>query len=70
MAAWDLDPWGNDLAADWFAAFFKGVKANARIRPAFQDRNEDCLAARVLQEVHNKLTTGLKNPRSPHRRTQ
>jgi hypothetical protein len=40
MAAWDLEPWGNDLAADWFAGFFKGVKANARIRRAFKDRND------------------------------
>jgi hypothetical protein len=40
MGAWDFEPWGNDLAADWFARFFKGVKANARIRQAFRDRND------------------------------
>ncbi len=40
MGAWDIDPWGNDLAADWFAEFFRGIKANARIRKAFKDRND------------------------------
>src|SRR5262245_24890778 len=40
MGAWDTDPWGNDLAADWFSEFFRGVKANARIRKGFRDRND------------------------------
>ncbi len=40
MGAWDTDPWGNDLAADWYASFFRGVKANARIRKAFKDKND------------------------------
>jgi hypothetical protein len=40
MGVWDYDPWGNDEAADWFPEFFRGVKANARIRRAFQDPND------------------------------
>jgi hypothetical protein len=40
MGAWDSDPWGNDLAADWYARFFEGIEANARIRQAFEDRND------------------------------
>jgi 3-methyladenine DNA glycosylase AlkD len=40
---------------------------------AFLRSNADCLAARVVREVGNKLETGLKNPRSterPVRRTR
>jgi hypothetical protein len=40
MGAWGIEPWDNDLAADWFYDFFKGVKANARIKKAFKDRND------------------------------
>jgi hypothetical protein len=40
MGAWGNAPWDNDLAADWFGEFFHGVKANARIRKAFKDRND------------------------------
>ena len=40
MGAWGDDPWDNDLAADWFHDFFRGVKANVRIRKAFKDPND------------------------------
>jgi hypothetical protein len=40
MGAWGFEPWSDDLAADWFHHFFKGVNANARIRRAFRDRND------------------------------
>ena len=43
MGAWDFEAWGNDLAADWFGEFFKGINANARIRKAFKDRNDLCV---------------------------
>jgi hypothetical protein len=42
------------------------LRALARKEPEavgqFLSSNRDCLAARVVREVHNKLTTGLKNP--------
>jgi 3-methyladenine DNA glycosylase AlkD len=31
----------------------------------FIDQHQDILAARVIREVGNKLTTGLKNPKNP-----
>jgi hypothetical protein len=40
MGAWGSEIWDNDEAADWFGDFFKGIKANARIRNAFKDRND------------------------------
>ncbi len=40
MGAWGVEPWDNDLAADWFHEFFKGVNVNARIRRAFKDPND------------------------------
>jgi hypothetical protein len=40
MGAWGFEPWDDDLAADWFADFFKGVNANARLKKAFKDRND------------------------------
>jgi hypothetical protein len=40
MGAWGSEPWDNDLAADWFHSFFKGIDANARIRKAFKDPND------------------------------
>ena len=43
MGAWGNEPWGNDLTADWFQEFFGGLKANARIRKAFKDRNDLCV---------------------------
>ena len=42
-------------------------------RPAverFLRKHEDVLAARVMREVRNKLTTGLKNPRAGSGRKQ
>ncbi len=43
MGMWGYEPWGNDLAADWFREFFGRMKANARIRRAFKDRNDLCV---------------------------
>ena len=40
MGAWGHEPWDDDTAADWFAGFFRGVNANARIKKAFKDRND------------------------------
>jgi 3-methyladenine DNA glycosylase AlkD len=39
------------------------VPHDARAVRTFLAEHEDVLAARVKREVHNKLTTGLKNPR-------
>jgi hypothetical protein len=43
MGAWGHEPWGNDLAADWFGEFFSGISADARIRKAFKDPNDLCV---------------------------
>jgi hypothetical protein len=43
MGAWGREAWNNDLAADWFHDFFKGVNANARIARAFKDQNDLCV---------------------------
>jgi len=37
---------------------------------AFLSEHENALAARVKREVRNKLTTGLKNPRSKRLRPE
>lgn len=40
-----------------------GADSEEAVR-AFLEKHDDALAARVKREVHNKLETGLKNPRS------
>ena len=36
MGAWGSAPWDTDGAADWFAEFFEGIDADARISEAFE----------------------------------
>lgn len=35
MGAWDVEPWDNDRAADWYAEFFSDLKVD-EIHKAFQ----------------------------------
>jgi len=41
MGAWGDEPWGNDLAADWFASFFDGVDFDTRMTSALDDFDID-----------------------------
>ena len=36
MGAWDVQPWDNDSAADWFVEFFDGIDFDSRIDSAFE----------------------------------
>ena len=40
MGAWDVQPWDNDTAADWFAGFFSGIDFDSRIVSAFEEDDE------------------------------
>lgn len=46
------------------------IAVDRRAVERFLRKHDDVLAARVKREVRNKLTTGLKNPRSLHRETR
>lgn len=50
-------------ALSWALRALATRDANAVRR--FVDQHQDILAARVIREVGNKLTTGLKNPKNP-----
>lgn len=41
MGAWDVQPWDNDEAADWFGDFFAGVNFDERLDAVFDDSNVD-----------------------------
>jgi 3-methyladenine DNA glycosylase AlkD len=41
------------------------AKRDPRAVKRFVDQHQDILAARVIREVSNKLSTGLKNPKNP-----
>ncbi len=40
MGLWGHAAWDNDIAADWFHAFFDGIRLDERIAEAFIDRND------------------------------
>src|ERR1041385_8672519 len=52
MGAWGTEPWDNDGAADWFAAFFEGIDVPARLRNAFRyyDTYDEIRAASYILE--------------------
>jgi hypothetical protein len=36
MGVWGIEPWDNDMASDWFVAFFRGIDVDKRIEEALQ----------------------------------
>jgi len=42
------------------------AKKNPAAARKFLERHRKGMAAQVVREVQNKLTTGLKNPQKPH----
>ncbi|KRC61555.1 hypothetical protein ASE14_11960 [Agromyces sp. Root81] len=54
MGAWGTEPWSSDGAADWFAGFFEGINADAKITAAFA-YTDDYDAIRAACWVLQKL---------------
>ena len=57
MGAWDVQPWDNDTAADWFAAFFSGIDFDVRLDTAFQhdDNYDEIRAAAYLLQTLGRI---------------
>ena len=47
MGTWDLKPWGNDSAADYFGVFFE--------RSGFRERAVEQLEMQLTEENHEKV---------------
>ena len=53
MGAWDVEPWDNDGAADWFADFFADLKVDDLFLAL--DDHDDCDAIRAACYVLQAL---------------
>ncbi|MCP3924670.1 MAG: hypothetical protein GY793_02390 [Proteobacteria bacterium] len=54
MGAWDVNPWDNDSAADWFSLAFEGMSIDSKIERALKykhDNYDEVRAAAYLLEV-------------------
>lgn len=57
MGTWDVQPWDNDDAADWFSEFFEGIDFDSRIESAFEheDSYDQVRAACYILQVLGRV---------------